>query len=260
MRVSLMARRAALVLSLAAMAACAGAPSPPPAPPVATAANPQPACPRLFVSPSGEPFRREPGGACPLAVWFAAADANHDGALSRSEFKADAARFFAKLDLNGDGVLEPEEVQHYEQVVVPEILGRSREARLEPRLVLAQFGGAGGGGMGGMGGGHGGGGGRRHQAGSGETHHDAGPGASPDGLSRYSLLDEPEPVASADLDFNGRITAEEFLTLASQRFDALDTTGSGALTLPALQARMAARSGERRRPGSPGGGRRRQGA
>ena len=33
----------------------------------------------LFVSPSGEPFRSRPGEPYPVAVWFAQADADHDG-------------------------------------------------------------------------------------------------------------------------------------------------------------------------------------
>ena len=68
-------------------------------------------CPRLFVSPSGEPFRREPGGGqCPLSTWFSGADADHDGTLSRAEFQADAARFFRVLDRDADGILDATEV------------------------------------------------------------------------------------------------------------------------------------------------------
>ena len=255
MRISPVIGAAALVAVVVGSAGCAEAPplSPPAPSPIGqgSARAEGPSCPRLFVSPSGEPFRRAPGGACPLEAWFAGADADHDGTLDRAESRADAARFFAKLDQNGDGVIDAVEVQRYEREIVPEILGRSREAMLQPRLTLVQFGGGmGGGGMGGggMGGGRGGGG--RHRGGAPAGGHEAGPQGSPDGLSRYSLLDEPEPVASADLNFDGRITAEEFLTLASVRFDTLTTAVGGALTLPALQARMATRGGDRQRPGT----------
>lgn len=246
--------RAAMVALIAGLAACAETP---PASPTQTArvrsnkaalVGPPP-CAGLFVSPSGEPFRLAPGGACPLDTWFAGADANHDGEISRSEFKADAARFFATLDVNGDGVLEPEEVQRYEREIAPEILGRPREAMAEPHLVLAQFSGGGmGGGMGGGSGGRGGGG-RHHQNGGSSQPHEAGLGSSPDGLARYSLMDEPEPVASGDLNFDGKITAEEFAARASQRFETLKVD-VGALSLPALQARMAARAGNHQRTGS----------
>src|SRR6185437_12699843 len=46
--------------------------------------------PKLFISPSGEPFHGDNG----LAAWFAKADTNHDGSLSEAEFAADAQGFF----------------------------------------------------------------------------------------------------------------------------------------------------------------------
>lgn len=72
---------------------------------------------RLFVSPSGEPFRGEGG----LSRWFAQADANHDGAITLEEFRADAQHSFKVLDINGDGVIDGLELQRYEREVVPEI-------------------------------------------------------------------------------------------------------------------------------------------
>ena len=137
--------------------------------------------------------------------------------------------------------------------MLPEISGRRDEAMAEPHLMLAQFGGGGGGmggGGGGMGGGGGGrgGGGRHGQKDGSESHQETGPGSSPDGASRYGLLDKPEPVSSADLNFDGRITLAEFMTRASQRFDTLDADSSGKITLTMLQVRLAARSGERRAP------------
>jgi len=42
----------------------------------------------VFLSPMGEPFRAEAGKPYPSAVWFAGADKNHDGYLSRAEVKA----------------------------------------------------------------------------------------------------------------------------------------------------------------------------
>ena len=72
---------------------------------------------RLFISPSGEPFRGDGG----LARWFAQVDTNHDGAITLEEFRADALHSFKVLDLNGDGVIDGIELQHYEHEVVPEI-------------------------------------------------------------------------------------------------------------------------------------------
>ena len=81
---------------------------------------------RLFVSPMGEPFRpaRDGNG---LAEWFAQADTNHDGRLTLVEMQADADRFFAVLDVNHDGEIDPDEIEHYETVILPEISGVSEE-------------------------------------------------------------------------------------------------------------------------------------
>jgi hypothetical protein len=76
----------------------------------------------LFISPSGEPFRGRPDEPYPVAAWFAQADTNHDGQLSRQEFVADAMRFFGVLDVNKSGRIESIEVLYYEQVLVPEVL------------------------------------------------------------------------------------------------------------------------------------------
>src|SRR5476649_1683874 len=91
-------------------------------------ATPQADVPRgtinVFISPSGEPFRGGPHDPYPVDVWFARADANHDGALSEAEFVADAVSFFHKLDLNGDGLVDGAELSAYEQNTAPEILPR----------------------------------------------------------------------------------------------------------------------------------------
>ena len=78
----------------------------------------------FFLSPAGEPFRVAAGGPSPLAIWFAGADANHDGVLTFAEFQADFRRFFATLDTNHDGEIAPDEVARYENEVLPEIASR----------------------------------------------------------------------------------------------------------------------------------------
>lgn len=207
------------------------------------------ACPPLFVSPAGEPFRSTPDATvCPIAVWFARADANHDGAIDKAEFNTDAMAFFATLDLNGDDVVDGLEVQRYERQVFPELsaaAGRSQAAlstapRLMPAALLLpqDMPGGGGGGMGGMGGRGGGGG--RHGGGGHHGGERPGGGAPSGGdlVGRFGLIDEPEPVTGADLDFDGRVIDKEFSTRADQRFAVLDTTGTGKLTLPQLAARL----------------------
>ena len=76
---------------------------------------------QVFVSPMGEPFRSEAGGTAPVDLWFNAADTDHDGALTRAEFQADAKRFFLTLDRRHDGEIDPDDIEYYETVVAPEI-------------------------------------------------------------------------------------------------------------------------------------------
>jgi hypothetical protein len=170
----------------------------------------------MFISPMGEPFR--PGGRDDdtLADWFRQADRDHDGRLTLDEMQLDAARFFALLDLNHDGEIDPDEITHYENAVAPEISGG-------PHLDLA--GAEGGGRRGGRGG-------RHHGDGSGFRSNG---GESDRGAARFGLLDLPEPVASADADFNRGVSLKEFRDAAGQRFLALDLDHRGYLTLAGLE-------------------------
>lgn len=215
---------------------------------------------RLFISPMGEPFR---GGDAPQNRWFDGVDTNHDGALSLAEFEADAHRFFLILDRGHDGEIDPEDIDYYETTLAPEI-----------RV------GGGGGGMGGgvSGGGHrgggrhggGGGGGRRGGYGGGEGGEGGGEGAPPgggaapreftgkQGAARFGYLDFPEPVTSADRNFNRGVDAKEFGQAADERFALLDRNGDGRIErseLPKLSENMGGgwRGGGRRPPpGGPG--------
>lgn len=76
---------------------------------------------RVFISPSGEPFRPSAGAPDGFEFWFARVDADHDGRIERAEFRADAARFFKQLDTNGDGVIDGFEVTAYERTVASEL-------------------------------------------------------------------------------------------------------------------------------------------
>ncbi len=54
------------------------------------------------------------------------------------------------------------------------------------------------------------------------------------GAAAYSLFNVSEPVSAADLDFDGKITLAEFLTLAERRFNTLDSKTLGYLALETL--------------------------
>ncbi len=184
--------------------------------------------PNIFISPAGKPYRARPGEPYPVVTWFADADANHDGKLTRDEMRADAAAFFHTLDTNHDGVIDGFEVQAYEQSVAPEILPRIENLRagegFDPNLDLADQRNTerpdssgqrrGGFQM------------RQPRQAKGET------GAQ--GAAVYSLINQPEPVAAADADFDGKVTLPEFEAAADRHFEILDTKQQGYLTLAGL--------------------------
>lgn len=175
-----------------------------------------------FISPMGEPFRARPTGEAPIARWFRQADLNRDGMIAPDEMQADADRFFRRLDSNGDGQIEPTEIKAYEWEIASEIQVNSEWKRPRGMAVAEPR--------------------RGEVRGDGERRgwdqHD---GYRIDGLqgaARYALLNIPQPVASADADFNRLITRQEFRQAASNRFKLLDSQGQGRITLPELEARL----------------------
>ena len=164
--------------------------------------------PSDFISPMGEPFRSDDklSGA---EHWFARADANHDGRLTRAEFQADALRFFATLDTDHDDVIGPNELQHYENDVAPEVIvvssyGDFSKARVDDDGKMVDP-----------------------------------PYPTRLGAGRYGYLAAPEPIASADLNLDRGTTKAEFSQVADTRFKQLDTNGDGAIVraeLPRLSS------------------------
>ena len=202
----------------------------------------------VFLSPMGEPFRNEDLAHDNVGDWFAAADTNHDGWLSVAEFQADAARFFATLDSNRDGEIDPDELTRYETELAQEVqVGR--------QMGVGMGGFRRGGEGGGRGGGRGGWGGRsrepRTQEGRNSRIPEGAGGGGPrignggfdpglEGAGRYSFLNIPEPVISADTNLNRGVSLQEFTAAAGQRFVMLDSNHDGRLTrdeLPPLPQR-----------------------
>ena len=184
--------RKGLLFLLVAMAAAGGTPAPaqPPAAPPGQQVI-------VFISPMGEPFRRSQGPGEPIERWFAGADTDHDGAIGVLEFQADAARFFATLDVNHDGEIAPDEISRYETEIAPEVQSGIR---------TVTFG---------------------NDA---NNRRRARPGEGPFGMGSQALLAIPEPVVSADADFNRGISPLEFRHTAGQRFLLIDRNHDGRIT------------------------------
>ena len=207
-----------LSLLLPILAAAAQAPAPADKPIVVTGYAGVP-----FISPMGEPFRPRRQDEDALADWFRQADRNHDGFLTIDEMVADADRFFATLDTDHNGQIEPEELVAYEWEIAPEIqvnskLRRPRVPQASPPSQIAE---------------------PRRDHGPGKRGPDEGfdpLSNGPQGAGRYALLNMPEPVAAADADFNRAITLAEFRDAAVIRFQLLDKAHTGKLTIPALEA------------------------
>lgn len=213
---------------------------------------------RVFLSPMGEPFRAAAEAADPERAWFDGADADHDGQVTLAEFQADAARFFATLDVGRDGEIDPADIDRYETIVAPEVrsgsggMGGARGGGGGQRGGGRSRGGGMGRGGGGGGGGMGGGGGRR--GGGGGDSSSAPQATEPvrQGAGRYGYLDIPEPVTAADANMNRGIDANEFAAAAATRFKLLDRNGDGVLRWEELP-HVRARAGGMHRPGGGGG-------
>lgn len=175
---------------------------------------------KLFISPMGEPFR----GPDPIRAWFDGADTDRDGAISATEFVADAMRFFALLDRGHDREIDPDDIERYEAVLAPEVRTSSERAM---------------GGGAARGGRRGGGGNRRGSGAPGGGGMSFGKGGEAKarryadtkrGAARYSFFDYPEPVMAADTNFNRGVDPQEFRAAALDRFAMLDNNHDGRIT------------------------------
>ena len=162
---------------------------------------------RGFISPMGEPFRAPFSKPYPAITWFNQADTNHDGKLSREEFRADALRFFKLLDVNGDGKISDMEAIRYEHQVAPEIVAATVDTSGTKRAS--------------------------------DPNDSEGLRNTPlstirQGAAAFSFLNDPEPVRSADTDFNNKTSLEEWMAAVDRKFRALDPDETGYLTLATL--------------------------
>lgn len=180
-----------------------------------------------FISPMGEPFRSHLADAPPIARWFAQADRDHDGTLTAEEMRLDADRFFATLDTDHDGQLDPTEMNRYEWDIAPEIQVNEKWRRPRGEALPAASRES-----------------DRADDAPAKPQRDQYDGYRIDGLqgaARYGLLNLPQPVASADADFNRSVSLSEFEQAATARFRLLDTGGLGRIGLVQLEARLPTR-------------------
>jgi hypothetical protein len=186
-----------------------------------------------FISPMGEPFGARTRDDDPFARWFHQADGNQDGKLTPDEMRADAERFFARLDSDRDGRIGSEERMAYEATIAPEVQVKSPWKRTRQEAAASRSSEN-----------------RNHgdrRSRRSENTIDGYQLDSLQGAARYSLLNLPEPVSAADADFNRIVTLDEFRRAASYRFQLLDSNRLGTLSLESLRVHLPSRPKDGRR-------------
>ena len=155
----------------------------------------------ILYSPNGEPLG---GGAlgrtdCETAMgrWLTRVDGNHDGTVEWDEYRADARRQFAAMDLDHDGFVTPSELQEYRAPFVRE--GRVRAAPSDSASGERPA--------------------RRRGGGEGEA---------PSGYDR------PDTVMSADKTLRHKVSEADFIAQAERRFHQIDAAHNGRLTADEL--------------------------
>ena len=138
-----------------------------------------------------------PGASCEalLGQWFDAADLNHDGVIDSAEFMADANRWFAVMDINQDGAVTPDELTTLRLKLSPPAKPPARGSE-EERAERGDRGGF---------------------LGFGER-------------APRRLSERPDPVMSADVNLDNRVSPEEFQAQAARVFAGLDRKRDGRLT------------------------------
>jgi Ca2+-binding EF-hand superfamily protein len=168
----------------------------------------RPAPPATPVSPNGEPLvGAGADAACDsaLAHWFDATDRDRDGSLTPQEFAADAQRWFATMDANGDGAVTPDELTQLRLKLMPPTVRAPTTERERYEEVRRE---------------------RRGWFGD---------------RPARSALDRPDPVMSADVNLDNRVTWDEFQAQAARTFVALDRNRDGRLSKDEVTATCAKR-------------------
>lgn len=171
----------------------------------------------LFVAPDGKPFRGQPGQPYPSATWFAAADADHDGKLTKAEYKADFIAYFDTLDTDHDGEITPPEIENYEGKILPEVsMTGGGFAGYAYNQATDQGGGD-----------------------SGDAPK--APPLRPSGAAFFGFFGSPQPLLPMDTNFNRGISRAEYAAAADKTWKALNPAGRPWLLITDLPKTMAQR-------------------
>jgi len=178
--------------------------------------------PNILFSPNGEPLSGGPLGQpkceAALAGWFNRVDADHDGAVDRQEYLADAKAQFAKMDLDHDGYITAAKLSEFRAPY--EDGGPVAEPDGPLPGTTADSGG--------------------------QRHHGHAPSAPPTGAppAPQPMRGPPpvieDPVMSADRTLSFKVSLEDFLAHAEGIFAQMDNARSGRLALARVQSRCPA--------------------
>ncbi len=173
-------------------------------------------------SPNGEPLNGGPLGhpACPDAIagWFRRVDVNHDGAIDLDEFLADTRRQFAAMDLAKDGEITAAELSAYRAPYeATGSLAPQDDSRAPTPATTRRS--------------------RRQRGNS--------TGIPGFGRKGDVSTDAADPVMSADVNLNFRVTLSDFITYKTKEFGEMDVKHTGRLTLDAVRQASCPANGKR---------------
>lgn len=155
---------------------------------------------------AGEILSPDRGADCAtvLAAWVKSADGNGDGLLDLAEAQADSARFFARIDTNGDHILTPIELSGYRDSTAP--TAYADRAIRDTHFVSNDDDGS---------------------KAKRETRSTA---------SSFTFRAEPDPVMAADGNLDFHVTPDELAAKVAERFIRLDANRDGRLDAAELAA------------------------
>jgi Ca2+-binding EF-hand superfamily protein len=162
----------------------------------------------IIYSPNGEPLNGGENGrpTCEEAMsrWFDRIDINHDHLISRDEFLADAETQFHRMDIDNNGYLVSEELERFrlpyrQQATTQATASKQNDATDQQK--------------------------NQHKHGHGDES-----GAQTDSSHQSDQKDFPDPVMSADTNNDFKVTLNEFITQAGNKFIIFDADHNGLLT------------------------------